>query len=152
MKKSQLRKIIREVIIESLDKKLLNENITCQCYAGSTQMTCWDYNSYGACCNHYYVHNSKCCPVSQGGEGHTAHPMCNDMHCGNLANTTCFDNVVGPGGGGHDNLSKTTSFINPDSGLTNRGKEHTPTVDSVLTFEPVKGKVKSKKPTLNKER
>lgn len=120
----RLGKLKRELIQEA-NKQLLNENITCQCFAGNTKMTCWDYNSYGACCNHYFVHNSKCCPTSQGGTDHSPHPMCHDMHCGNLSNTTCFDNVVNPttGDGGLWNDELETQDLSFDQGGSFPGYE-----------------------------
>ena len=115
------------------NKQMLNEMYGCACKAGTTQMTCWDYNSYGACCNHYYVHNSKCCPVDMGGEDHVAHPMCNDMHCGALADTTCFDNVGNPPTGGDEDKSMWGKEVPNLTGGGGRSE-----IKSSFTFVPVK--------------
>lgn len=95
MKKSQLRKLIRE----SIKKLMLNENIPCQCFAGGQRMSCHDGPPHY---NNYWVRHTVCCPVSEGGSNHKPHAMCHDRPCGSYDNTICFDvggYTTGPGGG-----------------------------------------------------
>jgi len=47
MKKTHLRKIIRESIKELMEKELLTENINCQCSGGSCQCSCNPDNGCG---------------------------------------------------------------------------------------------------------
>ncbi len=116
MKKSELKQIIRE----SIKELVLNEAIPCQCHYGSGghafPMTCYEYGPQGVCCNHFYVKHTMCCSQALGGIGHNPHPMCNDMHCGNLQNTTCFDvggHIGGPGGG-YDGDPDSEDFLSRD--------------------------------------
>ena len=138
MKKSELRKIIRESIKEAM----LNEGIPCQCFAGGQVMTCYTMNDYGACCDHYYVRNTKCCSVQNGGVNHRPHAMCNDRPCGSLDNTTCFDvggMTTGPGGPGLD------PTLEPEIPLDDTQ------LDFPLVFKPIKTRVKSKMPQIGYE-
>ena len=104
MKKTQLKQIIKE----ELKKVVLNENV-CQCYAGTTRMSC---HTGPPQYRNYWVHHGKCCHPNFGGVSFKPHPMCHDMHCGTLDNSTCFDMTTGPiaGGGTGSAPSHTTDY------------------------------------------
>ena len=145
MKKSELKQIIRE----SIKELVLNEAIPCQCHYGSGghafPMTCYEYGPQGVCCNHFYVKHTMCCSQALGGIGHNPHPMCNDMHCGNLQNTTCFDvgGHIGEPGGGYGGDPDSEDFLSRDD---------LDIPKNTLTFVDAKKRVKSKMPQVGYDR
>tara|TARA_R110002012_G_scaffold26763_8_gene86716 strand:+ start:30515 stop:31234 length:720 start_codon:yes stop_codon:yes gene_type:complete len=121
---------LRENIKKELT--LLNEN-TCQCYAGTTKMSC---HTGPPNYNNYWVHHQKCCSPTWGGTNFTPHPMCHDMHCGNLDNSTCFDGMTtGPTGGGVTGLVPSHTIDGEERPEKDFGILKDKKVDSRFTFK-----------------
>ena len=99
--KELIKKILRESIKETMGKKQpLNELYWCYCRVkGKGIMQCHANNGQET----YLVGNAGCCGSGTGSPGNQAHPTCQDRSCDFIENSTCLDNVVNPGGGGHEN-------------------------------------------------
>tara|TARA_R110001592_G_scaffold299609_1_gene570663 strand:- start:85 stop:528 length:444 start_codon:yes stop_codon:yes gene_type:complete len=89
MKKSQLRKIIRE----SIRKMMLNE-VQCPCYVGTNQSPRVGLFCYGA--TGIQMNQGGCCGNSMGSWSKPLHPLCNAKSCNSLnygnSSHGCWDN------------------------------------------------------------
>jgi len=132
MKKTQLTQIIKE----ELKKMVLNENY-CQCYAGTTAMTC---HTGPPNYNNYWVQHGKCCGNQLGGTNFTPHPSCHDEHCNNLIPKGCFDDMTaGPTVGGGTGLEPSHTIDGEEKPSKDLGilKDKKLDTDYQLELQPV---------------
>ncbi len=138
-----MHRLVNMNLRENIKKELtlLNEN-TCQCYAGTTKMSC---HTGPPNYNNYWVQHGKCCGNQLGGTNFTPHPSCHDEHCNNLIPKGCFEEMTtGPITGGGTGLEPSHTIDGEEKPSKDLGilKDKKLDTDYQLELQPVGERVR----------